>query len=66
MHLGFNEGELLTLAGYLSPQPSNEAGTPSYERLDPYVARVLSEEPVEVQHKVIMLLVVLKRVAKGT
>ena len=66
IHLGFNEGELLTLAGYLSPQPSNEPSTPSYGRLDPYVARVLSEEPVEVQRKVIMLLVILKSVAKGT
>ncbi|MDZ4245963.1 MAG: helix-turn-helix transcriptional regulator, partial [Dehalococcoidia bacterium] len=49
--LGFEEDEIFTLAGYLSPQPPMVAEkAPSYgsERLDPYVARVLAQEPVEI------------------
>ena len=68
--LGFEEDELMTLAGYLSPKPA--ARTEKEEipagRLDPYVARVLAEEPVEVQRTVIGILVILKSIAeaKGT
>jgi len=36
--LGFGDAELLTLAGYLPPQPSIEAEMPSGGQLDPYVA----------------------------
>jgi len=66
--LGFEEDDLFTLAGYLSPQPSIVAErNPSYgsERMDPYVARVLAQEPVEVQRAVIGLLTILKSIAKG-
>ena len=45
--LGFEEDELFTLAGYLSPQPSGIGEAhPVYgvRQLDPYVAKVLSEE----------------------
>ncbi len=66
--LGFEEDELLTLAGYLSPQPHRIAGeNPGYSggRVDPYVARVLAQEPVEVQRAVIGILTILKSIAKS-
>ncbi len=66
--LGFEEDELFTLAGYLSPQPPTiaEKGT-SYtgERLDPYVARVLAQESVEVQRTLIGILTILKSLARS-
>jgi len=67
--LAFEEDELFTLAGYLSPQsPMVAEKTPPYgsERLDPYVARVLAQEPVELQRAVIGILSILKSIAKGT
>jgi len=68
--LGFNEDELFTLAGFLSPQTSGvaEEGNPRYSarQLDPYVARMLAEEPVEVQRAVIGILSLLRSIAKGT
>lgn len=66
--LGFEEDELLTLAGYLSPQPRRIAEeSPGYSggRVDPYVARVLAQEPVEVQRTVIGILTILKSLAKS-
>lgn len=66
--LGFEENELLTLAGYLSPQPHRIAEEiPSYSggRVDPYVAKVLAQEPVDVQRAVIGILVILKGLAKS-
>ena len=57
--LGFDEDELFTLAGFLSPQaPSAHDRGPSYasRQLDPYVAKMLSEEPVEIQRAVIGIL----------
>ena len=62
--LELDESQLLTIAGYLSPQPSTEAEGVSGKRLDPYVARVLSEEPVEVQRTVIGILSILKSMTK--
>ena len=64
--LGFEEGELFTLAGYLSPQPSTSAEMTVSRRLDPYVAKVLAEEPVEIQRTVIGILGILKSIAKGS
>ena len=67
-HLGFGEDELFTLAGYLSPQPSSVAeGHATYigQGLDPYVARVLIQEPPEVQHAVVSILSILKSIARG-
>jgi len=64
--LGFEEGELFALAGYLSPQPSTKAETPTGGRLDPYVAAVLSQEPVEAQRALVTILSVLKSMAKGS
>ena len=67
--LGFNESELFTLAGYLSPQSAGiEEGKAEYNgrQLDPYVSRILSQEPVKVQHTVIGILSILKSIAKCT
>jgi len=66
--LGFEEDELLTLAGYLSPQPRRIAEeSPGYSggRVDPYVARVLAQEPVDVQRAVIGILTILKSLARS-
>ena len=67
--LGFEENELFALAGYLSPSfPSVAEEGPSYigsSRLDPYVARVLSQEAVDVQRAVIGILAMLKSIAKS-
>ncbi len=66
--LGFEEDELFTLAGYLSPQSPRvaEAHHPySGGRLDPYVARVLAEESLDVQRAVIGILSILKSIAKS-
>ena len=67
--LGFEENELFMLAGYLSRQSRTEAE--GHERyydsrgLDPYVAQILAQEPVEVQHTIIGILNILKRLAEG-
>ena len=66
--LDFEEDELFTLAGYLSPQPPGIAEeNPEYsgKRLDPYVASVLAREPVDVQRAVIGILTILKSIAKS-
>jgi len=65
--LGFDEDELFTLAGFLSPT-SLEAedikkGYSKY--LDPLVAKSLADEPVEVQRAVLGILAVLKSIAKA-
>ncbi len=66
--LGFEEDELFTLAGYLSPHPSGIAEeSPEYsgKRLDPYVASVLAREPVDAQRAVIGILTILKSIARS-
>lgn len=66
--LGFEEDELFTLAGYLSPQSSGVAeGRTEYRgaQLDPYVARMLAQEPVEIQRAVIGILTILKSIGKN-
>ena len=67
--LGFDEDELFTLAGFLSPQTPSvaEERVSGYgaRHLDPYVAKMLAEEPVEVQRAVIGILTMLKSVARG-
>ena len=67
--LGFDENELFMLAGFLSHRsPTTSENDPACggERLDPYVARVLSQEPVDVQRIVIGILSILKSIAKST
>ncbi|MFC1915932.1 helix-turn-helix domain-containing protein [Chloroflexota bacterium] len=67
--LGFDEDELFTLAGFLSPQTpgvaEERAIAYSGRHLDPYVAKMLAEEPVEVQRAVIGILQTIKLIAKG-
>jgi transcriptional regulator with XRE-family HTH domain len=65
--LGFDEDELFTLAGFLSPQEGIAEPSANYSarQLDPYVARMLAEEPPEVQRAVIGILSLLKSVARG-
>ena len=66
--LGFDENELFTLAGDLSSKsPQAAERVPSYGsgQLDPYVARVLSQEPPEVQRAVIGILTMLRSIAKS-
>jgi len=62
--LGFEESELFTLADYLTPKPPTEVEEPPGTRLDPYVAKVLSEEPVEMQRSVIAIFTILKSMAR--
>ncbi len=67
--LGFEEDELFALAGYLSPHnPSVAEARQEYSggQLDPYVARVLAQEPVDVQRAIIGILTMLKSIAKST
>ena len=63
--LGFEEGQLFALAGYLSP--GIEEGRTEYTRgyLDPYVSQILAAEPVEVQRTVIGILNILKNIARA-
>jgi transcriptional regulator with XRE-family HTH domain len=63
--LGVEESELMAMAGYLSPQSSDGADNTGWQRLDPYVAAVLSQEPVEVQRAAVAIVSVLKGVARG-
>ena len=65
--LGFEESELLLEAGFLSSRPAvarSEEGH-NVRHLDPYVAGILSQEPVEVQRTVIGILSILKSIAVG-
>ncbi len=61
--LDLDESLLLTIAGFLSPESSGESSEAYhiYKQLDPYVAKVLSEEPVEIQRTVVVFLTILKR-----
>jgi cytoskeletal protein RodZ len=64
--LGFDENELFTIAGYLSPQTDSVTeAVPSFSdgQLDPYVARILSQETVEVQRAVVGILTILRSIA---
>jgi len=65
--LGFTESELLVLAGYMSPNPGvlrEDCEEYVVGRLDARVARVLAQEPVEVQRAVVAMLPILRRIAK--
>ncbi len=66
--LDFEEGELFALAGYLSSpllKVEEEKAQYSGGQLDPYVSRVLSQEPVGVQRTVMGILSILKSIAKA-
>lgn len=62
--LGFSEAELLTHAGFLSPQSATTESESGTGRLDPSVARLLSQEPVEIQRALIGLLSILKSLSR--
>ena len=67
--LGFDEDDLFTLAGFLSPQThggvEEKGARYNARQLDPYVARMLAEESPEVQRAVIGILSLLKSVARS-
>jgi len=67
--LGFDEDELFTLAGFLSPHTPGVAEERSSgysgRHLDPYVAKMLAEEPIEVQRAIIGILTMLKSISRG-
>jgi len=62
--LGTSEVQLFASAGYMREKPS--VGSEALlGGLDPYVAKVLEQEPVEVQRTVIAILTILKSLTKG-
>ncbi|MDD5289202.1 MAG: helix-turn-helix transcriptional regulator [Dehalococcoidales bacterium] len=64
--LDYEETDLMMLAGYLSPVKQGVAAEGQGYRagkIDPYVAKVLSQEPVEIQRTVITVLTLIKRIA---
>ncbi len=64
--LGLTESELFSFAGYLSSESvSTVESKAAIGRLDPYVASVLSQEPVEIQRAVVGALSIIKMVAKS-
>lgn len=67
--LGFKNKELLMSAGYLNNQSyTNDKGDASGhpgKNLDPYVAAVLSLEPLETQRAVLAISTALKYIAKS-
>ena len=65
--LRFTEQELLILAGYMTPELTTlreEGEEYAVGRLDMRVAKVLAQEPVEVQRAVLKMLPVLKSIAR--
>jgi len=64
--LNFDEGDLFTLAGFLSPQHSEEVKMPASGQLDPTLAALLSQEPVEIQRAVVAILNILKIMARAS
>lgn len=65
--LGFDEAELLTVVGFLSPKPDPQHADRRVDqmRLDPYVAAMLAEEPIGIQRAVIGILSVMKSMVRG-
>lgn len=67
-HLGFEESELFALAGYFTPQPPTAAerkSANSFSQLDPIVARALAQEPAEIQRLSLVILTLIKSIAKA-
>jgi transcriptional regulator with XRE-family HTH domain len=64
-HLGFEESELFSLAGYFSPQsPAERRADNGSSQLDPIVARALAQETVEIQRLALVILTLLKSIAR--
>jgi transcriptional regulator with XRE-family HTH domain len=67
-HMGFEESELFALAGYFTPQPPTAAerrAADSFSQLDPLVARALAQEPIEIQRLALVILTLLKSIARA-
>lgn len=67
-YLGFEESELFALAGYFTPQPATAAenrAAEGFSQLDPIVARSLAQEPVEIQRLSLVILTLIKSIAKS-
>jgi transcriptional regulator with XRE-family HTH domain len=63
--LGFGEPEVLALGGYLSRDQAKAPPEVVGTQLDPYVARVLSQESVEVKRYLVSFLYILKGMARS-
>jgi transcriptional regulator with XRE-family HTH domain len=64
--LGLSEVELFSFVGYLSPQTSDTVESTvqtDLGRLDPYVATLLSSEPLAMQRALIGILAIMKEIA---
>jgi transcriptional regulator with XRE-family HTH domain len=64
--LGLSEVELFSFVGYLSPQTSATVESTvqtDLGRLDPYVATLLSSEPLAMQRALIGILAIMKEIA---
>jgi len=65
--LCFQEETLLVYAGYLSSPSASEGNSQPQDiwgGVDPYVAGVLSQEPVELQRMVVAILTIFKSIAQ--
>ena len=65
--LGLEEDELFRLAGFLPPRvPEDDEEVLAYraDRIDPVVAAMMAQEPVEVQRAAIGILITLKSIAR--
>ena len=62
--LGSDEIELLTFAGFLSPQSSANVENHKGAQLDSHVASMLAQEPVKVQRAALMVISMLKYIAE--
>ena len=65
--MDFEESELFSQAGFLSPKPPIADSQDKYKvgRLDPYVSALLSKESLETQRAVVDILSIIKTMAKG-
>lgn len=63
--LQMEEAELMSLAGFLSPEQAAGFKATNCNQLDPYVSMVLSQEPAELQRAVVSILTVLKGMARS-
>jgi len=63
--LGMDGNELFALAGYLPQFAKGAERIEPMAGLDPYVASVLAQEPVGVQRSLVLIVLLLKTVAKG-
>lgn len=65
--LGYEESELFSQAGFLSPKPPIADSQDEYKvgRLDPYVSALLSKESLDTQRAVVAILSVMKTMARG-